>query len=168
MNVQITMEDASKIVITLLAHSTALVRLDTTLTATYAPVMTSTSVLWVIHALVNASIPLDHSSAGVLVAKHMIRSLTDVLHQTIVLVIRVNIDVLVVATLTTATVCQVTIWHRMVVVVTTLMNANLRMGGAVRCVLISQDHTSVPATQGTHLMGMAVLAVVCSVQIHQP
>lgn len=100
------MEDVSKHVRILLGHSTALVKLDTILMVTSAPVMISMSVLLVTHALVNVSIPLDHSSADVLVIKHMIQSLIDVLHQTIVLAAHVNIDVSVVAVLITAIVCQ--------------------------------------------------------------
>lgn len=100
------MEDVSKHVRILLGHSTALVKLDTILTVTSAPVMISMSVLLVTRALVNVSIPSDHSSADVLVIKHMIQSLIDVLHQTIVLAAHVNIDVSVVAVLITAIVCQ--------------------------------------------------------------
>ena len=100
------MEDASKHVRILLGRSTALVELDTILTVTSAPVMISMSVLLVTHAPVNVLIPSDHSSADVLVVKHMIQSLTDVLHRTIVLVAHVNIDVSVVAVLITAIVCQ--------------------------------------------------------------
>ena len=99
MSVPIIMEDASKHVKILLGHSTVLVKLDTILTVTSAPVMISMSVLLV----------MDHSSADVLVVKRMIRSLTDVLHQTIVLAAHVNINVSVVAVPITATACQDTI-----------------------------------------------------------
>ena len=105
-SVPIIMEDASKHVKILLGHSTALVKLDTILTITSAPVMTSMSVLLVIRALVNVSTPSDHSSADVLVVKRMIQSLTDVLHRTIALAAHVNIDVSVVAVPITATACQ--------------------------------------------------------------
>lgn len=71
--------------------------------------MMSMNALLAIHALVNVLILLDHSSAGVLVIKHMIQSLTGVLHLIIVLVAPVSIDVSVVATPTIATVCQVMI-----------------------------------------------------------
>ena len=106
MSVQMAMGDASKHVRILLGHSTALAKLGTILTVTFAPVMISMNVLLVTHALVNVLIPLDHSSADVLVIKHMIQSLTDVLHQTTVLVIHVSIDALVVAVLITAIVCR--------------------------------------------------------------
>ena len=106
MSVQVTMEDATKHVRILLDHSTALVELDTILIVTSAPVKISMSVLLVTHALVNVLIPMDHSSADVLVIKHMIQSLTDVLHRITVLAAHVNIDVSVVAVLITAIVCQ--------------------------------------------------------------
>jgi len=150
MNVQVTMEDVSKHVRTQLVRSTALVNLDTTLMETFALVMTSMNVLLVTHALVNALILLDHFSAGVLEIKRMIQSLTGVLLQTTVPVTLVNIDASVAAILTTATVCLVMIWQQMVAVVMTLMNVNLLMEDAVKCVLINQGHISVLAIRDTH------------------
>ena len=106
MSVQTAMEDASKCVRIQLGHTTALVGLDTILTVTSGLVMISMNALLVTHALVNVLILLDHSSAGVLVIKRMIPSLTDASHLTTVLAARVNIDALVAAVLITATVCQ--------------------------------------------------------------
>lgn len=168
MNVQVAMEDVNKHVRTQLVHFTALVDLDTISMETFAPVMTSMNVLLVTRALANALILLDHSSAGVVGIKHMIQSLTGVLHQTTAPVTLVNIDASVAATLITATVCLVMIWQWMVVVVMTSTNVNLLMEDAVRCVLINQGHISVLAIQDTHLMAMVILAVAYNAQIHQP
>ena len=168
MNAQVAMEDANRHVITQWGHSIALVKLATILTVTSVPVMILMNVLSVIHALVNALTPLDHSSVDVVVVRHMIQSLIDVLHQITVLVTHVSIDVSVAAVLITATVCQAMIWQQMVVVVMTSMNASLLMEDVAILALTSQAPTSALAILGTHLTAMAAPAVVYNAQIHLP
>ena len=168
MNARVAMEDASRHVRTQWGHSTALVKLATISTVTSVPVMILMNVLSVIHALANALTPLDHSSVDVVVVRHMIQSLIDVLHQITVLVTRVSIDVSVVAALITATVCQAMTWQQMVVVVMTSMNASLLTEDVVILALTSQAPTSALAIPGTHLTAMAAPVVVYSAQIHLP